>query len=152
MRVLVVGGGRVGTALAQLLIARHHQVTVIDDRPAVLERLRHDIGPDAVFEGGPTDPGVLEAAGIRRSDVVVAATAADEQNLVVTGLARFHFDVPRTVARIVDPARAWMYVPAMGVDVALNQADLMAHIVAEELGEVAQLLTRHHSAATTRAP
>jgi trk system potassium uptake protein len=141
-RVLVVGGGRVGTALALLLHATGKQVSVLDDRRDVLARLRDGLGPEAVHDGSPTDPAALEAAGVRRADVVVACTAADEHNLVITGLARFHFGVPRTVARIVDPARAWMYVEEMGVDAAINQADIIAHVTAEEmsLGDMMLLL------------
>jgi trk system potassium uptake protein len=142
MHILIVGGGRVGAALAGLLLEGGHQVTVVDDRPAVLARLRAKLGADHAAEGGMTDPAALEAAGIRGSDVVAAVTAVDEQNLVIACLARYHYRIPRTVARIVDPARAWMYTPEMGVDVALNQADIMAHVVAEELslGEMTILL------------
>jgi len=142
MHILVVGGGRVGTALATLLLDSGHTVTVYDERPSVLSRLRHTFGPAVVRAGGFTNPAALEAAGARSVDVVAATTAADEHNLVITCLARYHFNVPRTVARIVDPARAWMYDQAMGVDVAINQADLMAHVVAEEmsLGEMTTLL------------
>ena len=141
-RVLIVGGGRVGSALAALLRDSGHTVTVYDERPSVLARLRDTFGADVVRAGGLTNPGALEAAGARGADVVAATTADDACNLVVTCLARFHFGVPRTIARIVDPARAWMYGPEMGVDVALNQADLMAHVVAEEmsLGEMTTLL------------
>lgn len=141
-RVLVVGGGRVGTALAGLLLDSGHHVTVLDDRAGVVARLGAELGAEHVNEGGVTDPAALEAAGARGADVVAAATAADEQNLVVTCLARFHFGVARTVARIVDPARAWMYTPDMGVDVALSQADLIARLVAEEmsLGEMTTLV------------
>lgn len=131
--VLVVGGGRVGASLAQILVGGGHDVTIVDDRPAVVQRLRDQVTGAAVYEGGATDPATLESAGIRRADVVAAVTAADEQNLVVTGLARLHFGVPRTVARIVDPARSWLYSAEMGVDVALDQADLIARVVAEEL-------------------
>jgi trk system potassium uptake protein TrkA len=142
IRVLVVGGGRVGTALATLLLDSGHTVTVYDERPSALARLRDTFGPDIVRAGGFTNPGALEAAGARAADVVAATTADDERNLVVCCLARYHFDVARTVARIVDPARAWMYGPDMGVDIAFNQADLMAHLVAEELslGEMTTLL------------
>jgi trk system potassium uptake protein TrkA len=63
-------------------------------------------------------------------------------NLVVTSLARFEFQVPRTIARINNPKNAWMFTPDMGVDVALNQAELMAHLIAEEmsLGDMMTLL------------
>ena len=85
---------------------------------------------------------MLEAAGIRQANVVAAVTGADETNLVVTSLARFEFDVPRTIARVNNPKNAWLFTPEMGVDVALNQADLMAHLIAEEmsLGDMMTLL------------
>lgn len=142
IRVLVVGGGRVGSALARVLLDSGHTVTIYDERPSVLTRLRETFGAGIVRAGGFTNPGALEAAGARGVDVVAATTAADEHNLVITCLARYHFNVPRTVARIVDPGRAWMYGPEMGVDAALNQADLIAHVVAEEmsLGEMTTLL------------
>jgi trk system potassium uptake protein TrkA len=88
---------------------------------------------EAVILGDGTDPTVLAAAAIRQADVVAAVTGADETNLVVTNLARFEFGVPRTIARVNMPRQSWMFAPVMGVDVALNQADLMAHLIAEEM-------------------
>jgi trk system potassium uptake protein TrkA len=69
-------------------------------------------------------------------------TGADETNLVVTTLARFEFGVPRIIARVNNPKNAWLFTPEMGVDVALNQADLIAHLIAEEmsLGDMMTLL------------
>ena len=94
------------------------------------------------MHGNGTDPSVLEAAGIRQADVVAAVSRADETNLVITSLARFEFNVPRTIARVNNPKNAWLFTPEMGVDVALNQADLMAHLIAEEmsLGDMITLL------------
>jgi trk system potassium uptake protein TrkA len=88
---------------------------------------------------------VLEVAGIRQTQVVAAVTGADETNLVITSLARFEFHVPRTITRVHTPKNAWMFTPAMGVDVVLNQADLMAHLIAEEmsLGDMMTLLKLH---------
>jgi trk system potassium uptake protein TrkA len=73
---------------------------------------------------------------------VAAVTRADETNLVITSLARFEFNVPRTIARVNNPKNVWLFTPEMGVDVALNQADLMAHLIAEEmsLGDMMTLL------------
>jgi len=85
---------------------------------------------------------ILEAVGIHQVDVLAAVTGADEDNLVATSLARFEFNVPRTIARINNPKNAWMFTSEMGVDVALNQADLMGHLIAEEmsLGDMVTLL------------
>lgn len=141
-KVLIVGGGEVGTELALLLLLGNHQVTVIEVDPEETARLQRALPANSVRGGNGTDPTVLEAAGIRRAQVVAAVTGTDETNLVVTSLARFVFHVPRTIARVRTPKNAWMFTPAMGVDVALNQADLLAHLIAEEmsLGDMMTLL------------
>ncbi len=141
MNVLVVGGGEVGTYLASLLAGRH-RVKVIEVRQEEISRLQQALSADVVMLGNGTDPAILEAAGIRQANVVAAVTGTDETNLVVTSLARFEFNVPRTIARVRTPQNAWMFTAAMGVDVALNQADLLAHLIAEEmsLGDMMTLL------------
>ena len=141
-RVLVVGGGKVGTYLASLLLADGHSVTVIEGRSEEFPRLQQNLPVEVHVQGNGTDPLVLEAAGIRQADVVAAVSRADETNLVRTSLARFEFNVPRTIARVNNPKNAWLFTPEMGVDVALNQADLMAHLIAEEmsLGDMMTLL------------
>jgi trk system potassium uptake protein TrkA len=142
LQVLIVGGGEVGLYLASLLRAGGRQVGVVEMRLQDIPRLQRVLGTDVVVLGDGTDPAVLEAAGIRQAQVVAAVTGSDDTNLVVTSLARFAFQVPRTIARIHTPTHAWMFTPAMGVDVALNQADILAHLIAEEmsLGDMMTLL------------
>ena len=140
--VLVVGGGKVGTYLASLLLVDGYNVKVIEGDRKEFPRLQQELPADICVQGNITDPSVLEAAGIRQADVVAAVSRADETNLVITSLARFEFNVPRTIARVNIPKNAWLFTPEMGVDVALNQADLMAHLIAEEmsLGDMMTLL------------
>ena len=68
--------------------------------------------------------------------------ATDETNLIVANLARFEFNVPRIIARVNNPKNTWLFTGKMGVDVALNQAELMAHLIQEEmsLGDMMALL------------
>lgn len=140
--VLIVGGGRIGGALGALLRDGGHTIRLIEADPRRAARLRSELPPDLVVIGSGTDPDVLEAAGARRADSIVAVTERDETNLVATSLGRFEFAVPRTIARVNNPANAWLFTPEMGVDVALNQADIIGHLVAEELslGEMTTLL------------
>jgi len=142
MFVIIVGGGKTGSQLAENLLKEGHQVRVIEDRDSVLERLRQELPGEVVFAGDGSSPDVLEAAGISSAQVLAAVTGDDEANLVITTLARFEFHVPRVIARVNNPKNAWLFTPEMGVDVALNQSDILAHLIAEEmsLGDMMTLL------------
>ncbi len=133
MFVLIVGGGKTGSHLAGLLLAGGHKVVVVDGRPEIAELLRTQLPPEAVVSGDGADPKVLLQAGVKNADVVAAVTADDEDNLVVSTMARFEFGVRRVIARVNDPKNAWLFTREMGVDVPINQADLMAKLIAEEM-------------------
>lgn len=138
--VIVVGGGKVGRYLASLLRESGLAVKIIEARPARAAELR-SAGFDAV-DGSGTDAGTLERAGIRVAWSLVAVTGADETNLAIASLARYEFGVRRVIARVVDPRNAWIFGPELGVDAAVNQADILAHLALEELslGEMRILL------------
>jgi len=140
MQVIIVGGGRVGKHLALLLLNEGHRVKLVESNPEKV--LDPDLPASVWILGDGADPAILETAGIQQAQVVAAMTGADETNLVVTSLARFEFKAPRILARVNHPKNAWLFTPEMGVDVALNQADLMAHLIAEEmsLGDMMTLL------------
>jgi len=142
MYTIIVGGGQVGAHLASILLAEKHQIKIIDHLKDRLTLLEGIIPAEMLILGSGSDPTVLEAAGIHRANVVAAVTGSDETNLVVCSLARLEFKVPRVIARVNNPKNAWLYTPEMGVDVALNQADLIAHLIVEEmsLGDMMTLL------------
>jgi trk system potassium uptake protein TrkA len=142
MNVIIAGGGKTGSQLARMLYNQGHKIKVIDDRPFVLERLKRELGKDSVVQGDVSSPIALEEAGIAHAQVLAAVTSVDEANLVITTLGRFEFNVPRTIARVNDPENAWMFTAEMGVDVALNQAEILSKLVAEEmsLGDMMTLL------------
>lgn len=142
MYTIIVGGGQVGAYLASLLLAEKHQIKVVDHRKNRIAILEQSMPAEMLILGSGSDPNVLETAGIHRANVVAAVTGLDETNLVVCSLARLEFRVPRVIARVNNPKNAWLYTPEMGVDVALNQADLLAHLIAEEmsLGDMMTLL------------
>jgi trk system potassium uptake protein TrkA len=142
MKVLIVGGGKVGSHLASLLLTWSHQVRLIEVRRELIPRLTQTTSAETIVGGSGTDPNVLESAGVRQTDVVAAVTGSDETNLIVASLARFEYNVPRVIARVNNPKNVWLCTPEMGVDVALSQADLMAHLIAEEmsLGDMMTLL------------
>jgi trk/ktr system potassium uptake protein len=133
MFVIVVGGGNTGSQLAKFLIEAGHTVRVIDERPAVLEKLGTEIPQEIILNGDGSSPTVLEKAGIQKAQVLAAVTGSDETNLVVTSLGKFEFNVPRVIARINNSKNAWLFTSEMGVDVSLNQAEILAKLTAEEM-------------------
>ena len=142
MYVLIAGGGRTGTQLANTLLEQNHQVMVVEHRREIIARLHRELPTETIYEGNATEPEVLERAGIRQAQVVAACAALDEDNLVVCYIAREHFEVPRTIARINNPRNDWLFDEKFHVDVALNHSAVMASLIEEEmsLGDMMTLL------------
>jgi trk/ktr system potassium uptake protein len=115
MFVLIIGSGRVGSAVAKLALDAGHEVSVLDSDPLSHERLDKDQtitwedagGRFTVSQALEID-GLLEA-GIEQADVFIAATSGDNTNLVIAQIAQKRFNVPRVVVRVADPARAAWY-------------------------------------------
>jgi trk system potassium uptake protein len=142
MLVIVAGGGRTGAQLATLLLAQKQDVHMVEARHDVLARIHRELPTEMIYEGVPTEPPVLEQAGIRNCQVLAACTTNDADNLALCFLARAVYGVPRTIARINNPRNAWLFGPQFHVDVALNQAETMAGLIVEEmsLGDMMTLL------------
>jgi trk system potassium uptake protein TrkA len=142
MFVIIVGGGKTGSQLAAGLINEGYQVKVIEQRPEILERMRKELPAEVIVSGDGSAPAVLEAAGISHANVLAAVTGEDETNLVITTLARFEYNVGRVIAKINNPKNAWLFTAEMGVDVAINQANILSRLIAEEmsLGDMMTLL------------
>jgi trk system potassium uptake protein TrkA len=142
MHVVIVGGGNTGSYLAKILLEGQHSVRVIESRPTILEKLRKELPAEVIIPGDGSAPSILDQAEVRKAHVLAAVTGDDETNLVITSLARFEFNVPRIIGRVNNPKNHWLFTAEMGVDVALNQADILAHLVAEEmsLGDMMTLL------------
>ena len=115
MFVMIVGAGRVGSAVAKSALTEGHEVSVLDEDPLSHERL--DAGQSQSWEdsGGQFTVGTaleidaLEQAGIARADVFIASTDGDNTNLVISQIAQRRFEVGKVVARVLDPARANWY-------------------------------------------
>ncbi len=115
MLIVIVGAGRVGSAVAQRASSAGHDVSVLDEDPLSHERL------DRVLEGSWEDSGgrftigtaleidALIEAGIERADVFIASTNGDNTNLIIAQIAQRQFNVDRVIARVLDPARAAWY-------------------------------------------
>ena len=142
MFVFIAGGGRTGAQLAAQLIEQGYHVRLVEHRPDLLSHLHHEIPTEVIYEGPATDPNVLKQAGLENANVLVACTNDDASNLVICYLARTVFKVNRTIARINNPRNAWLFDKNFHVDETINQADVMAHLIQEEmsLGDMMTLL------------
>jgi trk system potassium uptake protein len=115
MFVLIVGAGRVGSAIAKRALNEGHQVSVLDEDPLSHERL--EVGMDSSWEdaGGRFTVGhgleidALLEAGIDEAEVFIASTDGDNTNLVIAQIALKQYGVPRVIVRVMDPARAEWY-------------------------------------------
>jgi trk system potassium uptake protein TrkA len=142
MNVIIVGGGKVGSHLANILLQGGHTVRVVDDRMKIVEQLYKELPEGTVVFGEMSAPATLEQAGIAKAGVLAVVTDKDETNLVIATLAKFEFHVPRVISRVNNPKNGWLFTPEMGVDVAISQADMMARLIAEEmsLGDMMTLI------------
>ena len=115
MFVLIVGCGRVGSAIAKRMIKQGHEVSVLDESEEAHALLDHDLDQTWEDSGGRFTVGTaleveaLDAAGIQQADVVVCSTDGDNTNIVVAQIARKRFQVPKVVVRVLDPYRADWY-------------------------------------------
>lgn len=108
MHVVVVGCGRVGSSLAQNLLADGHTVAIVDRRSEAFRRLPEDFAGQTI-QGIGFDRDLLIAAGIERAGALAAVTNGDNSNVLIARVARDTFGVDRVVARIYDPRRAAIY-------------------------------------------
>ena len=134
MTTLIIGGGKVGSYLTQRLLEHERGVTLIENRPERFEKLRKEIDDRYLVYGDGAEPSVLERAGIHTVEHVVCVTGSDETNLIVSTLAKLEYGVKRVLARVNNPKNAWLFTPVMGVDSAVNQADITARMLAEHMG------------------
>jgi trk system potassium uptake protein TrkA len=115
MFILIVGSGRVGSAVAKRALEAGHEVSVLDSDPLSHERLDKDQSTSWEDAGGRFTVGTaleidaLLEAGVEEADVFLAATRGDNTNLVIAQIAQRRFQVPRVVVRVADPGRAGWY-------------------------------------------
>ncbi|WP_424887057.1 potassium channel family protein [Streptomyces sp. XH2] len=108
MRLIIVGCGRVGSALAARLVAEGHDVDVID-RVARARRLLPENFGGRFRTGNGYSRTALESAGIEHADAFVAVTSRDDSNIVCARTAKETYRVPMVFARVYDPRRAGLY-------------------------------------------
>ena len=141
MRVVIAGAGAVGTFLADDLASSGHEVLLLEKNLDCVERAPSS--PSVELRGADAcEVDVLTSAQLDTADVVVAATGDDEDNLVISLLAKQEFAVPRVIARVNHPKNHWLFNETWGVDIAVSTPHLLSALVEEavSVGSLVRLL------------
>jgi trk system potassium uptake protein len=150
MRVVIAGGGSVGTAIAADLLDNGHSVQILEQDPDLAETLRIDLPGIDVLAADACEVTSLQRAGLRSAEVVVAATGDDEDNLVISWLSKQEFAVPRVISRVNNSKNAWLFNESWGVDLSVSTPQLLTALVEEAVtvGSVVRLMELDRSGAT----
>jgi trk system potassium uptake protein TrkA len=130
MLVGIAGAGNVGLFIANELVDGGHDVLLIENNLDVVKRIPPREGI-TVCAADACEVSSLKEAGLDRCDVVVAATGDDEDNLVVSLLAKQEFAVPRVIARVNHPKNHWLFNESWGVDISVSTPHLITALVGE---------------------
>ncbi len=146
MKVVIAGGGSVGTSIALDLMDRHHEVTLMEQNAATAERLKTMLPGVTVMAADACEYASLASADVRSAEVMIAATGDDEDNLVISWLSKQEFGVPRVISRINNARNEWLFNESWGVDVSVSTPALITSLVDEavEVGAIIQLMTLAH--------
>ncbi len=123
MYVIVIGGGKVGYYLCRDLLERGEEVTLVEKDATRASWLESQLG-SIVMTGDGDEMSFLKTTGLERADVVMAVTGDDEDNLVALQLAKRHFNVPLTVARVNNPSNIQLF-KELGIDEAISATDVL---------------------------
>ena len=142
MKVVITGGGAVGRHLSVDLAERGHEVTLIEQNRELSGKLAEFAPNVHVINGDACEPRVLDEAELARTEVLVAATGDDEDNLVTSLLAKQEFAVPRVLARVNHPKNEWLFTEQWGVDAAVSPPHILTSMVEEAVtvGDLVRLL------------
>lgn len=131
MYVIVVGGGQVGINLLKLLQAEGHEVLLVEKESGRYSQLVEELG-ESVILGDGTELGTLMDTGANRADVLVAATGADQDNLIICQMAKILYYIPKTIARVNDPKNEEMF-QTLGVDATVSATRIIGSLIEEKI-------------------
>lgn len=131
MKVVVVGGGKVGYYLAKTLIENRHQVSLIENVPEKAKRLAEEL-EILVICGDGTNQYDLADAGCDSADIVAAVTGRDEVNLIVCQVARKYFSLKKVIARVNNPRNQELF-ETLGVDLTVSSTAIIAEMVERDM-------------------
>jgi trk system potassium uptake protein TrkA len=130
--VLIIGGGKVGLNTARQLTQLGHEIALVEQRKTRYDLIADWLGEDSLVFGDGTEVWVLEKAGIGRADLVVAVTGDDEDNIIISQVAKLKFGVPKVVARVNNPFNQPTF-DLLGVENTVCATTAMLNLIMHEL-------------------
>jgi len=130
--VLIVGGGKVGLNTARQLRQLGHEIALVEQRTSRYTFVARELGEETLVFGDGTEIWVLEKAGIGRADMVVAVTGDDEDNIIISQVAKLKFGVPKVVARVNNPYNQPTF-DLLGVENTVCATTAMLNLIMHEL-------------------
>lgn len=131
MKVIIVGGGKTGSFLAEQLKNKNIDLLIIDKDPAVVEKLKNK-GFNA-YKADACDPTAIQNLDIYRADSAAVVTGHDEDNLVISHLLKRIFEVRRVIARVNNPLNEWLFSEQWGIDISVSSTHIITDLLLEEL-------------------
>jgi len=134
MNIIIVGGGKLGYYLAKTLAPEKHHLVLIEEDLNLCKKIVDELSEKGVqvIHGDGTDINYLKDAGIEHTDILIAVTGFDENNLVACQIAKKYFDVRRTIARVNNPKNINVF-KQLGVDSVVSSTALIADIIELEV-------------------
>jgi len=129
MYIIVGGGGDIGYYLTKNLLKRGHEVLLLEKSPARYQTLKEELG-QAVVRGDACEARTMEEVGVSRADLVIAVTGDDEDNIVICQMAKRHYKVDRTIARLNNPKHEEVF-RKLGIDTVSPTQAILSMIEAE---------------------
>ena len=131
MKIIIVGGGKVGFYLAKTLISFKHEIIVIEPQKELCEKIANQLNI-AVLNGDGTELDFLAEADAANADIFIAVTGRDEENLIACQLAKRNFNVRRTIARVNNPKNIGVF-EKLGVDLTVSSTSIITDLIEQEV-------------------
>ncbi len=131
MKVIIIGGSKLSYYLVKTLQAARHEVVVLESRKELCEKLANELEVD-VFFGDGTNIVMLEQAGARNADFMVAITGKDENNLIACEIGKKKFNIKQTIAKVNNPKNIEMFYK-LGIDKPVSSTQIIADMIEQEI-------------------
>jgi trk system potassium uptake protein len=131
MYIIIVGGGRLGYSLTKALLNEGHEILLIEKNADVCEKINKELG-SICLRGDACETAIQAEAGTGRADLLIATTGEDEDNLVACQVAKYRFNVPKTIARVRVPRNEQIF-KQLGVDVTVNSTNIILERIEHEV-------------------